>query len=362
MQTYQTRDPRQVERTFRPHARRIASRLRARARVLAANARRTGSGKDGREPGHWHKSRAKSLDKTLADVAAGCEKSTAIVACNCTAKAVAAQCGRYKFCQTCLTARRRRTHARMSRSLDAALERYQGADVYLCTITTWHSGDIAEDLRFLKRAVPDFIEASRAFGALGPYVYVYELTNGEDGLGHVHAHIALLARWMDYHGSADQWRRVSARHGREGTEERKLQVPNYRRDPRTGDTRRKSGEVSSYLASHSLPSYLSKAEESEGLDDDKLGDWIGATYGKRLVITSKGFWVDSDGAVCKCCKGKRYFAAFTSSPARVARLLEDAMMAGLAVQVPLGMHGLPPDDWPPGELQNAETDCNTGTH
>lgn len=328
MQSYQTRNPLQVEAHWRNHAQKHSARLRERAGVLRRRARRLGD----TARTDWHLARANSCDRQLADVAAECGTKYLVTSCNCEAKARAASCGRYKYCDSCLTARRRQTHARMTKGLAGALASYPGAEVYMCTVTTWHSGDITADLKFLKRAVPEFLERSRNFGALGPYVYVYELTNGDDGLGHVHAHIALLARWMDYHGSADQWRAVSARHGRPGTDERKLQVPNYQRG-RDGDPRRTQGEVASYLASHSLPSYLCKAEESDGLTDDKLGDWIGATYGKRTVITSKGFWTDKTASVCKCCGYSRVFVSFAPSVDRMNRLVDNALAAGFAVQI-----------------------------
>lgn len=335
MQRYGNRDKKQVDHHFRPFGRDIAQRLRARAAELESRAHAKGD-RDYRAD--WHRGRADAQDKPLQDVAADCGKSTMVLACSCTVHPVEARCGRYKFCDTCLTKRRQETHARISRSMQKALADNAGAQVYLCTITTWHSGNIAADLKFLKSAVPEFIEASRAFGALSPYVYVFELTNGDDGLGHVHAHVAMLAHFLDYHGSADQWRLISARHGRPGTDERRLQVPNYRRDPKASAAWRDCSQVSSYLASHSLPSYLSKTEEVDGLTDELLGQWIGATWSKRLLITSWHFWVDEFAKACKCCGNPFQVAAFTSSRAALQRLLDSALATGLALKVVLPHH------------------------
>lgn len=354
MQSYQTRNPLQVEAAWRVHAQRHSARLRERAGVLRRRARRIGD----TARTDWHLARANSCDRQLSEVAAECGTKYLVTACNCEAKARAASCGRYKYCDACLTARRRQTFSRMTKGLNRALATFPGAEVYLCTVTTFHSGSIAADLHFLKKAVPEFLERARNFGALGPYVYVYELTNGEDGLGHVHAHIALLARWMDYHGSADQWRAVSARHGRPGTEERKLQVPNYQRG-KNGDPRRSEAEVASYLASHSLPSYLCKAEESDGLTDDKLGDWIGATYGKRTVITSKGFWTDKSASVCKCCGYSRVFVGFAPDVDRMNRLVNNALEAGFAAQIRVQEPLASRPNGPPGRGEHESHYCNS---
>lgn len=334
MQKYHTRSARQVESTFRPHAARIADRLRCRSRKLGGSP--------------WHGARAHALERDLGVVAADCGTKYLVTMCNCTANERPALCGRYKFCETCLTKRRREQHVRMLKSLNSALQDNDGAKVYLCTITTWHSGSVAEDFRFLKKSIPEFLEYARGFGALGPYVYVYEMTNGDDGKGHVHAHIALLARWLDFKSSAETWSTISAKHGRPETPERKLQKPDYRYD-RKGDPRRKTGEVASYLASHSLPSYLNKLTESEGLTDEMLGEWIGATYGKRIVITSRRFWAENGPLICKCCNHKAIFAGFAHDRHKLQTLLLLAMEAGFATKGAIPDHG--ESDWstaPPG--------------
>lgn len=340
---------------FRPWADHHAKKLQDRAQRLRRESRwRPNSSQP--DPGHWHQSRADALNRELAEVAGKCGSATAVVACSCEARFVPANCGRYKYCESCLADRRRELHARITRSLLHVLElpESRGAEVYLCTLTTPHSGFIEEDLRFLKRAVPDFLEVARTFGALPAYVYVYELTNGNDNQGHVHAHVAMLAgydaarghAWLDYNGASDQWERISSKHGRPSVEGRKLQRPDFRRDDKSTRAWRDPSGVSSYLASHALPSYLTKAEESEGLTDDKLGTWIGATYGKRLVITSKRFWYDPKGSACKCCGSSFVFVAIAKTPERLRWLEHCAMMEGRAVRVvlPHSIGDRPPDD------------------
>jgi len=210
-------------------------------------------------------------------------------------------CRQWWVCATC---RQRRANGMRRRIVDGlALAWYhatRGKDardfrIRLTTLTVRHTGDFADDRQRLADAWRAFYRAAtRAKGKGGrrwlgrfPYVAVWEVTPGIDGLGHPHLHVAWVGpRFVAYGKLARMWRVAIG--------DAKARPPNHQ-------TRVGGGEKSVIGCANYLGKYLSKGVELGGFDDELRAQVLASFYNQHLVLTSRKFWGPKE---CGCCGGR----------------------------------------------------------
>jgi len=115
-----------------------------------------------------------------------------------------------------------------------------------------------------------------------PYVGVWEVTRGRDGLGHVHMHVAVVWRYRDWSRIREQWLRACP-------------TSQYL----TFVAKRKDGKASSPSSvAKYLGKYLSKGADVGGFDARMRAEVSAAFYNQRSVLASVYFWQ----RVEKCCR------------------------------------------------------------
>lgn len=251
----------------------------------------------------YAENRANALARPLRRKLERCGRRGTMVKCGCPGKREPALygCRSWWFCGDCRARRGRRLGRRLTDSLthhlDAARKAWVGyADkapiVHLVTLTVQHSGDLTAD----RAAIADgwrglYLHLREELGRV-TYALVWEVTPGRDGLGHVHAHVALVAPWFEY-GDA---RRVWLRHC-----------------PRSARINIVPGTSGARGAAKYLGKYMSKGVESHRFDAFLRAQVAAAFYGQRSVTTSHRFFL----AFTPCCPacGQRIVAALD---ARVA--------------------------------------------
>lgn len=291
----------------------------------------------------WHKTRARGLKRALAARQAECGQGHALImACDCKVKLHPCGCGS-PLCPACAKVR----GARMVKRLEGAMTRQRAIalDAWrakrgapprkvrfrglhramlglqaqavkanakaplksrrpqwtMLTLTVRHTGDVAKDRETLADAWQRFRKRlGRECGwrrvkgrvkALSPaFAVVWEFTAGDDGLGHVHAHLAALLPWVDWAKLQRHWREAAR------GESSHLNLRPWRnlgKDRRGGRT-----------PAQELGKYLSKAGQLEGITAELAAAWLDANYARRTLHCSVGFWAGDEGAappVCPCC-------------------------------------------------------------
>lgn len=158
--------------------------------------------------------------------------------------------------------------------------------MYMVTLTVRHTGSLEADRATLHagwRALARVAGAERWWSA---YALTYEITPGRDGLGHVHAHAAVVAQWLPYDRIHEVWRAAT------GSAVINVSAPSRSK---------KSSAAGAYLAK-----YVTKGVQLEEFTGQKAGEVLVATYGVRRVTTSRRFWSRDDGPrLCGVC-GERH--------------------------------------------------------
>lgn len=326
MTEYTARDWAQVEARWRPFADKHAALLEARGKALA-EAKGPELAASGQARGErrrqarnaWHQSRADSMRRTLQDRLADCEtKLAAIRTCThrCRPSFRKMGCGQWKTCQICQKKRQRRMFARTSEAMRAHSADWRNRRLrstwYMLTLTVQHSGDVQRDADVMRRSWRKFwrwfTDHHRDLypeGWLPPHITAHEMTDGDDGLGHYHLHACFLhprngKAKVDYTACHAAWRRITTELGQ----------PSCVLKFTTGQTKKgKQTEshtpeaAAAYLAKHSVPTYAVKSETGATLADDRLADWLAATYSRRVVHTSRKFWIRYT-QLCPCCRSR----------------------------------------------------------
>jgi len=261
--------------------------------------------------GEWHASRARRLSRSLVDVQAECGTRSAKVACGCQELTIPVGCGRPIVCPHCATRKR----VRMVKRIRRAVQAHNSAAQYLghrrgrgrrlawrlVTFTAAHSGDVERDRKDLAAAFNRW----RAWlwnttGAALPYVLTWEVTNGDDAKGHVHAHAAMRLPWLNLEDAAAAWQRAT--HGK--AEGQGIDFATNRGKPFSTE------DVTRYIAK-----YICKGI---GADCEPLlvATWMVVQYGRRAWSASRAFWeVKKDATACPCCGVFWQFAGIGETPA-----------------------------------------------
>lgn len=187
-------------------------------------------------------------------------------------------CRQAFVCEACRHDRSKRMGARMCAGLEAALAPRPGMRrkerIVLLTLTIRHSGDVARDRAELAAGWQRLRKALwRRWGAWN-YVGVWEVTPGNDGLGHVHAHVACVWPWRDWGEVSALWRQCCP-------DSTRISFVAGRRDGRESTPK----SVANYLGK-----YLAKGAQAADFTPQLLSRVLAGTYNTRWVFSSRGFW------------------------------------------------------------------------
>lgn len=168
-----------------------------------------------------------------------------------------------------------------------------GSKLVLITLTVRHSGDVEADRNALASGWRRFYKAVNKRWGRYPYVGVWEVTAGRDGLGHVHAHVAVVWPFRDWAEVRELW--IAA-----CPESERINFVARRRDGRASEPK----GVARYLGK-----YLSKGAEDSEITPELRADFCAMAYQSRWVFSSKSFWVPWV-PVCPGCGKPRVVAQF----------------------------------------------------
>jgi len=277
---------------------RYATRMRGHRERWEARASETADPRLHRASVHEYAvNRARALKRPYSARLDGCSKRGLVIKCRCRGWRGVRWfgCRQHLTCDRCRAQRSKQLGQRIRAGLEAAAAGAgAGAKLVLLTLTVRHSGDVAADRDAIATGWRKLYKAlRRRWGAGWPYVGVWEVTAGRDGLGHVHAHIAVVWPWRDWSEVRELWLQGCP-------ESERITFVASRRDGRPSDAR----SVGNYLGK-----YLSKGTESVDISRELRADVVAAAYNQRSVFTSRGFWRPWC-PVCKCCGWPRVSAQY----------------------------------------------------
>lgn len=288
---------------FRAHLRAIDSHLADWRGGLAADLRKRAAAAHlrGDDPSWWQ-SRADALDAPWSDRAAGCGTvRTLTLTCGACGEVRErpVPCGLRHWCSSCADARRRREYARLLPALDARTKearadwfrggRRKGApQLRLLTLTVRTQDTLHATRLAIAQAWPRFRRwLWDELGAAPAYAATWEVTDGPSG-AHPHLHVCVVLPFVPIRPMAAAWAHAT----RGAAEAQGL-------DLRTVGTREAARYVAAYVTASGLDTDLSSETAAE---------WVRATHGRRLVTTSRAFWLPREpGPRCSCgsCEAPR---------------------------------------------------------
>ena len=288
----------------------LASRLRGYAGQApasgAAGDMRAMAGKLARRAKRW-RGRVRWCVTTMDTLTAGCgDPTTSQTQCGCGRRWVERRCRQKWSCDRCRKRWCRRQRARMWQAMGGRTDR-----AYLVTPTVRHSGDPAADWAKLQEGWRVFRRwLARHLGASPDYVRLWEATGGDDNRGHVHAHLVVYARRIDYAAAVAAWRRAMHDAGA---------VIDFRvvKNPKQ--------------AVRYVSKYVSKGVDLASMSAETGGKLEAAAYGRRMVSTSRGFFAPyvSTCRRCACCFSPPFKATWDATAREVrARSLLAAYATG----------------------------------
>lgn len=226
-----------------------------------------------------HRARAMSMD-TRARLGE-CGERCAVIQCGCRRVVAEVGCRQRWLCERCRLRHARRMRRRLHRSCRIWEKTARGRSWRLMTFTPpEHSGDIALDHRRIGRAWRKWQQwLARQVGKF-PYALVWEVTEGNDGRGHVHAHVVALLPFFDYRAALDRWRAEIGRADAQWDCQKATKGP---------------GGAAEYVAK-----YVSKGSNPGVFTPELAARTCAAFYGKRLVTASHGFWFKPPPECKKC--------------------------------------------------------------
>jgi hypothetical protein len=221
--------------------------------------------------------RVAALQRPYASKLAKCGSVGRITKCGCRGRRDVRwhTCRQHLACESCRARRAKRMGARLSEALHAMAERHPTNKLVLITLTLRHSGDIAADRARLAAGWRAFYKRLHALVGRYEYVGVWEVTAGDDGLGHIHAHVVASWPWLDWSELADMWRRSCP-------ESTRISFVAARRDRQP--TTPKS-------AANYLSKYVAKGVQTADFSPELRADVIAAAYNTRWLFSSRGVWI-----------------------------------------------------------------------
>src|SRR5262249_40933305 len=130
-------------------------------------------------------------------------------------KHIPERCGIVDRCDKCAKRFYSRVRKRALRAFGHAWNRRKKSSKYviLITLTVRHSGDVRADRRAIQAEWPRFRAWLHHRAGAPPYFFAWECTNGEDGKGHVHAHIVTIWPWVDWDDAISEWKNLTRGRG-----------------------------------------------------------------------------------------------------------------------------------------------------
>jgi len=222
----------------------------------------------------------------------GCGIEPIPIACACGLVGAVKTCRQWWLCGACRGKRSPQLGQDIRRGLDAALSaevkrwgdnggRGQKPQLILLTFSTKHTGDISADQTALAEGWRKLYKRLNEDDGKFPYVGVWEVTKGRDGLGHVHMHIACVWRYRE-------WKRIRAQWERACPSSMHFDIKPPRRDRKAST----AGSIGNYLGK-----YISKGVDVDGFTPYLRAEVSAAFYNQRSVISSAHFWRREP----KCC-------------------------------------------------------------
>lgn len=225
-----------------------------------------------------------------------CGRESLAIVCGCGPVGAKKTCRQWWLCGSCRARRAPTLEADIRKGLDAAITaardewgrnggRGMEPQIRLLTLTAAHTGDLTADQSSISEGWRKLYKRMHEdYGESFPYVGVWEVTPGTDGLGHVHLHLAVIWRWRDFWRIRAQWERVCPT-------SRYLDIK-----------RRKDGKASSPSSvGKYLGKYLSKGVDVNGFDEYLRAEVSAAFYNQRSVLTSVRFWTKRYEKCCRKC-------------------------------------------------------------
>lgn len=205
------------------------------------------------------------------------------IKCGCKRTSVESRCNVRHSCDKCAT----RTRASYASKIEAGLRRElvklqrrgfrDNAQIRMVTLTARHSGDPVKDRETITKAFGKWHRwLRRALGYAPAYAGSWELTTGEDGLGHAHVHLCFVTTNFPYGTARAVWQNA-------------IGDPEATWNIRSSKNPAKSCQ---YVAK-----YVCKVQS--GVSDEMHAAWLGGTYGKRVVTASRGMLAKIP---CACCR------------------------------------------------------------
>jgi hypothetical protein len=281
----------------------------------------------------WAEDRASAMAMSREDIVDACGKRWRSVRCGCTVRELTVGCEQPLLCADCRRQHaatwRKRIVAGMDRALREARREYfltpsyrrrgMTPGIYLITLTGPHSGNFVVDRDRMGKAVHELLKHAAAQEWWSTYALTWEATKGEDGLGHLHVHLAVISSWIPYTSSeipsvvAEAWcperpvdlgkRSGPLRpgHSRRRAKAKTLLKQNRGlhevwRDAMPGALVLKvnpPGQSSDEALSAGvyLAKYVTKGVDAAEFTGRKAGELLVALRCRRKVSTSAGFWV-----------------------------------------------------------------------
>lgn len=254
----------------------------------------------------WYKARADALGSTWTSRAAVCGDKYAIeLTCGGgvrDAKGRLLGCGQVRmrpihcqlrdWCPECIERRRKKTYARMVPALSARLreERVawvragrpwrQAPQLRLLTLTAKHGATLEETRERVSKAWPKWRRwLYDEIGYAPSYAGIWQTTDSTGG--HPHMHVCIVLPFIPVQAMAAAW--VQACDG--NAEKQGL-------DLRTREVK----DAARYIAK-----YVTATAIDEGTKVETAAAWVRTTYARRLVLTSRAFWIPPKcRARCDC--------------------------------------------------------------
>lgn len=248
---------------------------------------------------HYANARARSIAIEPHDRLSTCGKRFRTVRCACKVLKLPVGCD-FKLCSDCQRRKLRRVRRRLIRATkmhsSARGPRWRWL---LLTLTVRHSGDLHVDRERIVRGWRRLRQwLHRRFGKF-PFALAWECTNGADGLGNIHAHVAAQWPWIDWNEVREAWLRAMEGHSSQ------IDIVAARKG---------GGGAAAYLAK-----YATKGVSPYALHPQIAAKFLAASYGKRTVYASHGFWRPLLPE-CRCC-GSPWESAEIPAPLVVASVM-----------------------------------------
>ncbi len=235
----------------------------------------------------YAEARARALGRPYCARLAGCARAGVVVKCGCPRKREVRwyTCRSHVLCQHCRKKRSRTLRAKINAALEARLaEAPRDHQLVMMTITLAHSGDIGDDRSELMASWRRFRKAYHRRWGRFAFVATHEITPGDDGAGHAHAHVVCV------------WPRGVAHSGGEGdwAEVREMWLRACPRARRVSFVASRSpGRAARYIAK-----YVAKGVQTADFSPTLRAEVLAGTYNTRWIFTSRAAWVPFQ----PCCR------------------------------------------------------------